>query len=321
MLNSPPSILLVGAGQLGSRYLQGLANVDRQLKITVVDPSSASLVFARQRLVQVSPATAHQVRFTTSLDDAPKKLDLALVVTPAHCRADVVAAVSSRHQVSAWILEKVLAQSVQQIVQIEKAFEGKSQVWVNTPRRLMAWHQAIKKQLHTSGSGSVQVQISGGHWGLACNAIHFIDLVSWWIGAIVDGVDASRLGGWHPSKRSGFQEVFGSLMVYYCDGSSIELSCDQSDAPLRIEVETSEGIWLIEEAAGIATGPSGQEIAGQLVLQSVLTAPLVDQIISVGCCDLPCLADSAAQHRPLLHALLQHWNGSQSRQDLAVPIT
>lgn len=315
------SVLLLGAGQLGSRYLQGLSGIDRQLNITVVDPASASLDVARQRLDEVSPATSHEVQFTTSLDEAPKKLDLAFVVTPAHCRADVVAAISAQHGVSAWILEKVLAQSRQQVDQIERALAGHPRVWVNTPRRLMAWHQAIKEQLLASGPTALRVRMAGGHWGLACNAIHFIDLVNWWTGASVDGVDGRGLRDWQPSKRSGFQEVFGTLVVNFSNRSSLELSCIQSDAPPRIEVETQEGIWLIEEAAGKAVGPSGQAIAGQLNFQSALTAPLVEQILTAGRCELPSLAESAAQHRPFLDALLQHWNHSQSREDLAVSIT
>jgi len=316
-----PAVLLLGAGQLGSRYLQGLASIDRQLIITVVDPSTASLDVARQRLGQVSPASSHEVQFTTSLDEVPKQLDLALVVTPAHCRPDVVAAIKARYEVNAWILEKVLAQSSQQVEQIENALDVQSQVWVNTPRRLMPWHQAIKEQLLASGPTALRVRMAGGHWGLGCNAIHFIDLVSWWTAASVVGVDGRGLGNWHPSKRSGFQEVFGTLVVNFRDGSSLELSCNQSDAPPRIEVETPEGIWQIEEVAGKAVGPSGQEIAGQLSFQSALTAPLVEQILTAGRCELPRLADSAAQHRPFLDALLQHWNHSQSCQDQAVPIT
>ena len=315
------TVLLLGAGQLGSRYLQGLSGIDRPLNITVVDPASASLDVARQRLDEVSPATSHEVQFSTSLDQAPKQLDLALAVTPAHCRADVVDAISAQHEVSAWILEKVLAQSRQQVDQIERTLAGHPRVWVNTPRRLMAWHQAIKEQLLASGPTALRVRMAGGHWGLACNAIHFIDLVSWWTGASVDVVDTRRLGDWQPSKRFGFQEVFGTLVVNFRDGSSLELSCNQSDALPRIEVETPEGIWLIEEAAGKAVGPSGQAIAGKLSFQSALTAPLVEQILTAGRCELPSLADSASQHLPFLEALLKHWNYSQSRQDSAVPIT
>ena len=313
--------LLVGAGQLGSRYLQGLVGVDRELIITVVDNSPASLDLARQRLAKVTPAKDYEVCFSTSLDEAPKQVDLVLVAVPAHCRADLVTAITARHEVNAWILEKVLAQSSQQIGQIERTLAGHSQVWVNTPRRMMPWHQEIKAQLLASGPTALRVRMAGGKWGLACNAIHFIDLVSWWTGDSVDAVDCRGLGDWQPSKRSGFQEVFGSLMVNFRHGSSLELFCNQSDAAPRIEVESPEGIWLIEESAGKAIGPSGQEIAGQLSFQSALTAPLVEQILTFGRCQLPSLADSASQHRPFLDALLQHWNHSQSRHDLAVSIT
>ena len=185
----------------------------------------------------------------------------------------------------------------------------------------MTWHQAIKDQLLANRPAYLRVRMFGGNWGLACNAIHFIDLVSWWTAASADVVDTRRLGDWQPSKRSGFQEVFGCLMVNFRDGSTLELICSQSDAAPRIEVETPEGIWLIEETAGIAVGPSGQEIPGQLSFQSALTAPLVEQILTFGRCELPSLADSAAQHRPFLDALLQQWNHSQNRHDLAVSIT
>ena len=45
--------LLVGAGQLGSRYLQGLSTVKLDLCITVVDPSDLSLNKAKKRWVEV----------------------------------------------------------------------------------------------------------------------------------------------------------------------------------------------------------------------------------------------------------------------------
>ena len=313
-------IYLIGAGQLGSRYLQGLAGIKRHLSITVVDPSNQSLGIAKERLAEVE-SSSHSIRFLNSIADGEDPVDLCVVTTPAHCRAKVVSTISDQHEVNAWILEKVLAQSSQQVDQIERSLAGHPRVWVNTPRRLMAWHQKIKAQLLASGPVSLRVRMSGGTWGLACNAIHFIDLVSWWTGATVNGVDGRALGDWQPSKRSGFQEVFGYLMVNFCDGTSLELSCNQSDNPPQIEVETPQGIWLIEETGGKAFGPSGQVITGQLSFQSALTAPLVEQILTFGRCELPSLADSAAQHRPFLDALLQHCNQSHSRQVLAVPIT
>ncbi len=316
-----PSVLLIGAGQLGSRYLQGLAALEYPLAITLVDPSEASLAVARERVAQVQPAASHDVQFATTLEAAPQLLDLALVVTPAHCRARVVHEIASRYQVKAWILEKVLAQSCEQLDQIERALPNSNRVWVNTPRRLMGWHQAIRAQLLPDGPVPLQVRVAGGSWGLACNAIHFIDLVAWWTQAQVQSVSADGLDGWADSKRAGFQEVFGRLLVHYSDGSVLELSCLPDTQPAVITVETPQASWRLEEAAGVATGPAGQHLQGQLSFQSALTAPLVAQILQDGHCALPTLTESVDQHRPLLEALLEHWNRSQNRHDLSVPIT
>lgn len=312
--------LLVGAGQLGSRYLQGLVGVQRELVVFVVEPSSAALDLARQRLLEIPPSASVEVRLATSLDSIPHELDVAIVATPAHCRPDIVLEMAAAHKVNAWILEKLLAQSSHQLDQIVGRLEGHNQVWVNTPRRLMVWHKLIKDQLLKSGK-SLKVRSSGGDWGLACNAIHFIDLVSWWTGSQVLNIDWQGLGGWKPSKRSGYMEVFGTLIVNYQNGSSLELCCDQGNSNLQIEAVTPEGIWTIIEAEGKAIDPSGHKFPGELSFQSALTAPLVNNILSHGQCDLPSLVDSAAQHRPLLDALLQHWNESQGVQDLVVPIT
>lgn len=313
--------LLIGAGQLGSRYLQGLAAVKNSLEITVVDPSEGSLSLAEERFAQVPRESAHEVQFSAEINDVPQHFDLALVVTPSFCRASVVSELVSRHRVTAWILEKVLAQSSDQLDRIERALLGNNQVWVNTPRRLMVWHQVLKAEIFPTGPTPLQVRVFGGSWNMACNAIHFIDLVAWWTNASVQSVNPEGLGGWVQSKRVGFHEVFGSLCVSYTDGSELKLCCDSGTEPTQISLVTREGEWLIEESAGRVKGPNGQQVEGKLSFQSALTAPLVTQILQKGFCDLPSLAESTAQHRPLLAALLKHWNQSHGCQDSIVPIT
>lgn len=314
-------ILIVGAGQLGSRYLQGLAAVDDPLSILVVDSSPSSLDAARARMAEVSSGAVHDVQFSTYLETSIQQFDLAIVVTPAHCRSRVTAELASSYQVKAWILEKVLAQSVEQLALIEKACSGQCHAWVNTPRRLMSWHQEIRSQLLPQGPVPLSVRVSGGSWGLASNSIHFIDLVSWWTQSSVQSLDAVGLSHWAQSKRAGFHEVFGNLTIAYVDGSELEICCGSGSDPLRIFVVTPQGEWVIEEAAGVVKGPAGQKLHGQLIHQSALTAPLAKQILLEQRCNLPTLAESAAQHQPFLTALLKHWNQSQGSQDQSVPIT
>lgn len=313
--------LLVGAGQLGSRYLQGLMGISQSLDIDVIDTSTRSLSIARQRLSQVPRASDHRIRFSPSLDVLSKHVDLAFIVTPAHCRSDLIRAISSGFHVNSWILEKILAQSTQQLDLIRNSLRSNRKVWVNTPRRLMVWHQSIRAQLFSDGPSPLQVRVHGGSWGLACNAIHFIDLVAWWTQASVRSVIPSGLGEWFKSKRVGFYEVCGSLVVTYEDGSVLELCCHSGQEPTQISVLTSQGEWLVEESLGRCQGANGQQLYGQLNLQSAITGPLVKQILQNGNCDLPTLSESTAQHRPFLETLQNHWNESHGCQDSIVPIT
>ena len=86
-------------------------------------------------------------------------------------------------------------------------------------------------------------------------------------------------------------------------------------------VDTEQGKWTINETTGRAMSPSGNILQGEVCYQSALTPILVDQILNTGQCDLPTLSESAAQHQPLLDALLAHWNNFMNSSDLTVPIT
>ena len=183
------------------------------------------------------------------------------------------------------------------------------------------FYNKIKSALQLDSSAPINVCISGGFWDLACNAIHFIDLVSWWSQASVTSVNSDDLGEWVQSKRPGFNEVFGDLVVIYSNGSKLELSCSPQNEKFKISVFTAQGIWTINEIDGFAVGPNGQILRGGLTYQSELTAPLVNNIFQNGNCDLPPLVDSIKQHRPFIKALLKHWNLKHDSQSDSLPIT
>ena len=81
------NILISGAGQLGSRYLQGLIKCRLPLRIYVQDIYHESLYRAKQRWNEVFiPETLHEVSFRTSLDSLPQEIDIAIVATTADVR-------------------------------------------------------------------------------------------------------------------------------------------------------------------------------------------------------------------------------------------
>ena len=53
------TVLLVGAGHVGSRYLQGMVKAESQLDITVVDPSSIALDMAKARWKEAGGEICH----------------------------------------------------------------------------------------------------------------------------------------------------------------------------------------------------------------------------------------------------------------------
>lgn len=316
------SLLVVGAGQIGSRHLQGIVSAESQLEITVVDPSSSSLETAKTRWIEAGGDLCHhQIVWVNDIPSDLEKIDLVLVATSTKGRAELVGRISSEMTVGYWVLEKVLAQSLKDLTIIHSATVRSHRAWVNTPRRMMIWHQSLGKKFESQGP--MNASYSGGLWGLACNSIHVIDLFAWWTGERLEFVDVSNLdSGWFESKRVGYFEVAGELVAYFSGGSTLALgSRGQADAQ-SLRINLADGtVWKIDEVNGVASSTNGDHADGSVALQSQLSGRLVDDILLGGQCDLPTLNESSAMHSVLLKAMLKHWNHSQKRNDICVPIT
>jgi len=315
-------VLLIGAGQLGSRYLQGLVVSKHDLEITVVDPSSESLRTAKSRWIEAGgEKSSHQVRWLESLPSNLQRVDVALIVTSSKGRANLVEKIAKSINVRYWVLEKVLTQSVEELRAIQSALARCDGAWVNTPRRMMSWYQSLKNAF--ANRGSLEVSYSGGLWGLACNSIHVIDLVAWWSGEALVAVDTSDLDHhWYESNRAGYFEITGELVAHFSAGTSLHLSSKEGAQAQPIQVALSDGvIWEVDEPAGTARSSTGEQLDGRIEFQSQLSGRLVNDILQRGKCDLPSLDESSSMHKIFLDAMLAHWNLSQNRDDDRVPIT
>ena len=316
------TVLLVGAGQLGSRYLQGMVSAEGQLQITVVDPSPSALEIAMGRWVEVGGERCdHRVRWLNRISPEHESVDLVMVVTAAKARAELIEQITSQVAVRYWVLEKVLAQSVNELEIITRATSQSQGAWVNTPRRMMVWHQALKKAFEQKGP--IRASYSADLWGLACNSIHFIDLVAWWMNEKLESFDFSGLDtDWFDSKRAGYFEVTGKLVAHFSKGSSLTLESHDHAEIQPLQINLADGTsWKIDEVNGAAFSTNGDHIEGDIEFQSQLSGRLIDDILLRGQCDLPSLEESASMHAIFLKAMLKHWNLSQKRNDVCVPIT
>ena len=314
-------VLISGAGQLGSRYLQGLAKCRLPLRIYVQDKYEASLDCARQRWSEVFvPGSTHEVSFHLAVELLPPQIDIAIVATTADVRPKVVSDITRQSTVRYWVLEKLLAQDGSGLDAILSDTKNGSAAWVNTPRRMMSWHQEIKSQL---GLGyPLLFNVKGGSWGLACNAVHFLDLIAWWTNESLETVFTDRLSPhWFESKRSGFSEVLGTLVANFSGGSQAILNAGEETESISLEVSDAQRSWLIKESEGLAKRSDGLEITGRMAYQSEMSASLVESILERGCCGLPTLEESVDLHRIFIGGMLTHWRQAGNPSATYIPAT
>ncbi|MBH99754.1 MAG: hypothetical protein CL467_04030 [Acidimicrobiaceae bacterium] len=310
---------VIGVGQLGSRHVQGLASCVSGLDLHLVDPSSSSLDAAMERWSQMAPSPIHRIETHRRLDELPNLLDLVVVACNAAERAAVVSALAASRTVGQWVLEKVLACDVEGLRVISEATDQADGAWVNTPRRMLDWYARIGDK--GVAGRPVEMEVTGGGWGLACNAIHFLDLAVWWSGSEVVAIDTGGLRDeWKLARRDGYLEVEGRLHATMADGGYVSM-IDEGSGDRAINLRTWSGDWRIDESAGRAFREDGLEVSGRLELQSELTGPLAEEIFSTGACRLPTVTESVRAHQVLLEALLDHRRRTGVPNASMVPIT
>ena len=71
-------ILVIGTGQLGSRYIQGFVTCSSFLEIWNLDPSLNSLRIAKDRWESVGGSRSiHSINWTQDYSELPKIIDIA----------------------------------------------------------------------------------------------------------------------------------------------------------------------------------------------------------------------------------------------------
>jgi siroheme synthase (precorrin-2 oxidase/ferrochelatase) len=108
MAESKKNLLVIGAGQLGSRHLQALKTLPYACQITVVDPSAQSLKVAEARYNEVQTEVSHEAKFLETLPTQKQNYDFAILACSAKPRRQALEKLLKEHSVSNLLLEKIL---------------------------------------------------------------------------------------------------------------------------------------------------------------------------------------------------------------------
>ncbi len=319
------NILIVGAGQLGSRHLQGVLLSRLALKVTVVDPSSESLEVAKLRADEMKLGNQEtSVQYLQDIEE-PAEYDIGIIATTANVRFNVFQNLINKCSIGSIIFEKVLFQTETEYVEVEKQLVANNiSAWVNCPRRVFPAYKSLKALLENEASFNLIVK--GSNWGLACNGIHFIDLFSYLTGTSDYQCDNSQLSEKIiASKRSGYFEVNGTLQGQDDCGNSFELCCtDEQGIAINVSITTPNFEIVIKETDGeLIIKHNGQERKEPYIplYQSQLTYLNVEEIVEQGHCSLTSFSESKNIHLPFIRSIKQHLEKSLNKHLDACPIT
>ena len=89
MKNIVIKIIIIGAGQIGSRHLQGAVTNKNQLSITVVDPSLVALRLSRKRAKEIKFGNPKTTVTYSKKIPKNKSFEICIISTNADKRAEV----------------------------------------------------------------------------------------------------------------------------------------------------------------------------------------------------------------------------------------
>lgn len=322
-------IALIGAGQLGSRHLQALAKINIPVILQVVDPNKDSLKVARERYLEIPDNdNIEHIDFLTEIDGLNADIDLCIIATNADVRFKVFQELASKKKVSYIVFEKIVFQSEKQFEDAKILInQNDISCWVNFPRRIYPIYQELKKNFNEKEN--VEFHVSGGDWGLACNGIHFIDLLSFLADDSIYKLDVSELEPkiW-PSKRAGFIELTGRLTGIFSGGSQIILeSLSNSRMPTSLSINASHVKIDIDEIQGLGrmvrrdNNWKEKLFDFEIPFQSELTHLVAKEILETGMCKLTNFDESHVLHVPYLDAIKKHLGSIEKRKYDCCPIT
>lgn len=313
-------VAIIGAGNLGRRYLEGILKSRLLIELYVIDINERSLILSKE--IYDLNRKSEIVFFTsTSISQLPNHIDLVIVSTTSNNRHLIIKNILKNTDVDHWILEKVLSNSIESLDQIELLINKKnnSKAWVNTFFRTLDWFKNIKNSIEFE---KLEIQVSGGNWGIACNTVHFIDFVEWLTEEKLIEINTSTLEKkWFNSKRDGYFEVNGKLILNFTKGTILNLISDNSNDQLQIKISYKDYELIIYWEDGIAKSNNGQEFLGRITYQSEMTASLVDNILLNGSSELPELQSSIEIHKKFISSMINHWNFVHNEAVDLIPIT
>tara|TARA_Y100000588_G_scaffold78741_1_gene82295 strand:+ start:9316 stop:10287 length:972 start_codon:yes stop_codon:yes gene_type:complete len=323
-------VLIVGSGDIGTRHLQSICTLQNIEQIEIVDPNPKGLALGKQRLSEIKNVNPNiNFHWLQSLDHAEPAGDLCIIATQADIRPKIYIEVAERLGYKKFILEKIVAQSINDYLDIlECSRTQNTSTWVNCKTRAYPFHINAKSRIN--GNPFILTVLGGNH-GLGTNGVHWADLFSFYSETSkIESAGSTIDNHIHPSKRGeSIHDLSGTLHAKSNNGSQLYVSYIY-DNPLyehltiisptyRYVVDHIQG-WGFESSSEDGWKWHPADLSYNILISS-MTRDIVSSIFTSGTCNLPSISDCFLAHKFILDELLPHFQSILNSDSALCPIT
>jgi len=205
MINGNYEITIIGLGNIGLRYLEGILKIDVIRKINLIEKN---LKFLNSKLLNYA-FNGCQIYKNEFITEEILCSDLIIVSTSSNERYEICKKLKNLGYFGDLILEKFLFPNFEILEKGENLFNNyPSNIYVNQWMRKTHFSDIFNKENIT------KVEIEGNNLGLLCNAVHFIDLIKEKLQIKDFTIDSKKsiIKNLIKAKRKGYQEIRGKLV-------------------------------------------------------------------------------------------------------------
>ncbi len=301
-------ILILGCGNLGSRHLQSLCQLNRNANILVVDMYPPSLEIAKKRANEIQ--THHEIHINYA-NDIPKNKHFDLVINASNSRErfELCKSLLENNEVQNIIMEKILFTKREHYTQFNTLLnQTKTNAFVNITLTQMPFFSNL-----TTLSPLVY-RVVDGERGLITKSLHAIHHFLYLTKSSIKKVDCSKLNPQLvPTKRKGYFELTGRLSIELENESYFEMDHSfENDSSRTIHMYSNSLNCFVDAKNNKALLKTVQnnwkdEIHENVfVNQSSLTSVLAAAILNDQPILLPTYQEALKLHLKILDPILEY---------------
>lgn len=301
------SVVLVGCGNIGENYIKAFLGSGVIANFYCYDLNIKKINILKEKY------NNNNICFISKFSTLPAKAELVILATDSKKRKVLIKKLVKKIRFKKIICEKIVEQNYYNLNEILNIFKNVN-VYHPLIRRANPMYQKLKKKKLRN----IRFFKSNKNWGMACNLIHFIDLIKFLTNSNLKFMRCAKKVSWVKSKRNGYWEVLGEIKLIYSDGSIGIFRSDRKSKNLNFIKVKNKKYYINDDLAHIKIGK--KFIKGKNNFISLLMAKEIKKIFNNKRSNLPMLENLKKEYQIFFDFFIKQWK-LKKNNDNYVPIT